>query len=217
MKNELKSAVILCNGQPPERAQIVQSLEKADLFIAADGGGNTARAMNISPDIVIGDLDSYKPKKTDSWNVIERPSQHFNDLEKALDYAHSKGITDVVVYGATGLRLDHTVKNLSVLKQYHTLFGNIFFRDLYCDVKLIDSPFIENFPLHTEVSLFPLSGIVRGVTSKGLKYDLSNDTLENGVFDGSSNLTVALSVEITFNSGDLLFFVNHKTDSSLPQ
>ncbi|WP_340105887.1 thiamine diphosphokinase [Rhodohalobacter sp. 8-1] len=217
MKNELKSAVILCNGQPPDRAQIVHSLKKADLFIAADGGGNTARAMNISPDIVIGDLDSYKPEKTDPWKVIERPNQNFNDLEKALDYAHSKGIADVVVYGATGLRLDHTVKNLSVLKQYHTLFDSIYFRDLYCDVKLIDSPFRENFSLHTEVSLFPLSGIVRGVTSRGLKYNLSNDTLENGIFDGSSNLTVAPRVEITFDSGDLLFFINHKTDSKSNQ
>lgn len=213
MKNELKSAVILCNGQPPERAQIVQSLEKATLFIAADGGGNTARTMNLSPDIVIGDLDSYTPKESDAWSVIEKPDQNFNDLEKALEHALQMDITEAVVYGATGLRLDHTVKNLSVLKQYHTQFESLLFRDRYCDVKLIDSPFSESFPLHTKVSLFPLSGIVRGVSSKGLKYELSDDTLENGVFDGSSNLTIAPCVEITFDSGDLLFFVNHKTDS----
>lgn len=213
MKNELKPAVILCNGQPPERAQIVESLKEAILFIAADGGGNTARVMNLCPDLVIGDLDSYTPNDSDVWPVIEKPDQNLNDLEKALDYALQNEITEIVVYGATGLRLDHTVKNLSVLKQYHTRFDSLLFRDRYCDVKLIDSPFSETIPIHTKVSLFPLSGIVRGVYSKGLKYELSDNTLENGVFDGSSNLTIAPRVEITFESGDLLFFVNHKTDS----
>lgn len=213
MKIESKSAVILCNGQPPKRAQIIQSLKETHLFIAADGGGNTARDMNISPDVVIGDLDSYHQKDSDPWEVIERKSQDFNDLEKALDYALQKNITNAIVFGATGLRLDHTVKNLSVLKQYHNRFESLFFRDQFCDVKLIESPFVQELPIHTNVSLFPLSGIVSGVSSKGLKYQLNNDTLENGVFDGSSNLTISSTIEITYKTGDLLFFINHKSDS----
>jgi thiamine pyrophosphokinase len=213
MKIESKSAVILCNGQPPKRTQIIHSLKDANLFIAADGGGNTAREMNLSPDVVIGDLDSYHQKETDPWEVIKKESQDFNDLEKALDYALHKNITKAIVYGATGLRLDHTVKNLSVLKQYHNRFERLLFRDQFCDVKLIESPFVKKLPLYTSVSFFPLSGIVSGVSSKGLKYELDNDTLENGVFDGSSNQTISSTIEITFESGDLLFFINHKSDS----
>lgn len=213
MKSESRSAVILCNGQPPKRLQIVHSLKEADLFIAADGGGNIARAMNLSPDVVIGDLDSYHHNASDPWKVIEKTNQNFNDLEKALNYAIRNNIREAVVFGATGLRLDHTVKNLSVLKQFHAQFETLLFRDRFCDVKLIESPFIESLPVHTSVSLFPLSGVVDGVTSKGLKYELSNDTLENGVFDGSSNQTVLPDIEIMFNSGDLLFFINHKTNS----
>lgn len=210
MKSDNKKSVILCSGQPPERSQIVHSLKDSDLFIAADGGGNTAREMNLSPDLVIGDLDSYNHKKTDSWKVVKRPDQNLNDLEKALHYALKQQISEVVVYGATGMRLDHTVKNLSVLKQFHDQFESLLFRDRYCDVKLIDSPHSEDLPVHTKVSLFPLSGIVTNVTSSGLKYELSNDTLENGVFDGSSNLTVSPAVKISYDSGDLLFFINHK-------
>lgn len=213
MKIENKKSVILCSGQPPERSQIMQSLQDADLFIAADGGGNTAREMNLLPDLVIGDLDSYIPQESDSWDVIKRPDQNSNDLEKALQYALRKQVSHVIVYGATGMRLDHTVKNLSVLKQFNSQFESLLFRDRYCDVKLIDSPHSEILPLHTKVSLFPLSGIVRGITSSGLKYELSNDTLENGVFDGSSNLTVSTEIEISHESGDLLFFINHNSDS----
>ena|SRR6056297_799984 len=213
MKIESKSAVILCNGLPPDRVQIVESLKVADLFIAADGGANSARIMNITPDVVIGDLDSYQHRQSDPWNVIEIASQNSNDLEKALDFALQNDITEAIVYGATGLRLDHTVKNLSVLKQFHSRFESLFFRDRYCDVKLIESPFTETLPLYTSISLFPLSGTVAGVTSKGLKYELTDDTLKNGVMDGSSNLTVSSEIKITFESGDLLFFINHESDS----
>jgi thiamine pyrophosphokinase len=212
MKSVSKTAVVLCNGQPPERTQIVQSLKKADIFIAADGGGNTARTMNLSPDIVIGDLDSYVHMESDSWRVIEKPDQNLNDLEKALDYALQMNITRAVVYGATGMRLDHTVKNLSVLKQFHSSFETLYFRDPWCDIKLIDSPYSGHLPVRTSVSLFPLSGTVTGITSKGLKYELSDDELRNGVFDGSSNLTVEPQIEITFDSGDLLFFINHNPE-----
>lgn len=213
MKRHIKKSVILCSGQPPERSQIVQSLKETDLFIAADGGGNTAREMNLSPDLVIGDLDSYRHEKADSWKIIEWPDQNLNDLEKALLHALKHQISEVVVYGATGMRLDHTVKNLSVLKQFHDQFETLLFRDRYCDVKLIDSPHFEDLPVHTKVSLFPLSGIVTNVTSNGLKYELSNDTLENGVFDGSSNLTVAPTIKISYKSGDLLLFINHNSDT----
>lgn len=213
MKIESKSAVILCNGLPPEREQIVKSLRETDLFIAVDGGGNSARIMDLSPDVVIGDLDSYRHQSTDSWRVIKKGNQNFNDLEKALEFALQNDITEAIVYGATGQRLDHTVKNLSVLKQFHNQFDSLFFRDRYCDVKLIESPFTETLPIYSSVSLFPLSGIVTGITSKGLKYELTDDTLENGVMDGSSNTTVESEIKITFKSGDLLFFVNHESDS----
>jgi thiamine pyrophosphokinase len=209
MKIESKSAVILCNGEPPPREQITRSLQSAHLFIAADGGGNRARALNLTPDIVIGDLDSYQKHPADSSRVIEKPDQNLNDLEKSLQFALQENITDAIIYGATGLRLDHTVKNLSVLKQFHDRFESLLFRDRFCDIKLIDSPFTESMPISTKVSLFPLSGTVKGVSSRGLKYELSGDTLENGVFDGSSNETTAPHIEITYESGDLLFFKNH--------
>lgn len=212
MKIGSKEAIILCNGEPPMKAQISGALKTAGLFIAADGGGNTARSFGLSPDLVIGDLDSYRSFPEEDIKLVKRPDQNSNDLEKALQFALDMKLESVIVFGATGLRADQTVKNLSVLKRFHSKFGQIIFRDRYCDIKLIDSPFRESFPVHTSISLFPLSGIVTGITSKGLKYRLSDDTLENGVLDGSSNLSIAPTVEITYRKGDLLFFVNHPTE-----
>lgn len=210
MKIERKNAVILCNGAPPLKEQLSHCLENAELFIAADGGGNIALSFNLVPDVVIGDLDSFTHHEA-PCTVIKDPDQQTNDLEKALLYAIKMECSSAVVFGATGQRADQTVKNLSVLKQFNTQFESLVFKDRYSDIKLISSPHTETLPLNTSLSLFPLSGVVSGVSSKGLKYPLKNDTLENGVFDGSSNETIEPTIEITHTSGDLLLFINHQT------
>ncbi len=204
-----KSAIILCNGEPPYKSQLTTALNHSNLFIAADGGGNIALDFNITPDLVIGDIDSFSNQNRNPIPVIKIADQNSNDLEKALTYAKSANITSVIVFGATGRRVDHTVKNLSVMKQFNHQFDRLLYRDKFCDIKLITSPYTETLPAETSVSLFPLSGRVTGITTDGLKYQLKNGTLENGVLDGSSNETTKSVVEITFESGDLLLFINH--------
>ncbi|MFO7847582.1 MAG: thiamine diphosphokinase [Balneolaceae bacterium] len=214
MKIGKKYGVILCNGRPPGKEQIEQALVSSDLFIAADGGGNHARILGLVPDIVIGDLDSYLHLDTDDYPIIEKSDQNSNDLEKALIYAVEQQITDITVFGATGFRLDHTLKNLSVMKQFNYLFNQLVFLDTYCKTMLIEPAFRQSFPRHTTLSLFPLSGSVSGINSKGLKYELNNDTLKNGEFDGSSNETVAPEIEITYEKGDLLLIINHNEETT---
>jgi thiamine pyrophosphokinase len=204
-------AVILCDGHPPHKEQIIEELRGDVLFIAADGGAVSARNMGLKPDLIIGDFDSYMPTKNETTEIIHDSDQETNDLEKVLAYAHRKGTEHVVVFGATGQRLDHTLKNLSVLKQFDSVFKSLLFRDIYSDIFLAHSPYRTELPLNTTLSLFPLSGKVEGITTKGLKFALHNESLQNGVRDGSSNVTVEKKIEIEFKKGDLLLFVNHKT------
>ena len=181
----------------------------ADLFIAADGGANRANELGFQPDIIIGDLDSYTVTGDEKALVIKNEYQETNDLEKALLYAFKKSASETIVFGATGKRLDHTLKNLSVLLQYNSKFDSIVLVDDYATMKIIQSPFNESFEVGTIISLFPLSGKVEGITTKGLKYPLSNEALENGVRDGSSNEAIEETVEIIFKKGDLLLLTHH--------
>lgn len=207
----MSKACIICSGNPPLKSQLETILSDCSLFIAADGGGNSARALGNLPDVVIGDLDSFEPDPSDNFQIIKDPDQETNDLEKAMKYALTKEIEELIVVGVTGKRLDHTLKNLSVMKQFNDQFKSIVFRDQHCDTFLIKSPFSQEFPIHTSISLFPLSGTVEGVTTSGLKYPLKNGTLKNGERDGSSNLSVRKRVDITFSKGDLLLLVNRNS------
>lgn len=179
----------------------------ANFLIAADGGGHVALDMDIQPDVVVGDLDSFKTDKSYPFEVIQQTDQETNDLEKALHLAHQKRAEAVHILGATGHRLDHTLKNLSVLKQFHHQFNQLRLIDNYGQTQLLPSDFSQQISTGTQLSLFPLSGKVSGITTSGLKYPLDGESLENGVRDGSSNEVISNPVEIRYRQGDLLLFI----------
>lgn len=202
----MKRVLILCNGRPPGEDLFHKCRAKSDYFIAADGGGNIARAFDAQPDIVIGDLDSFEPATGDSFQVISRPGQESNDLEKAISRAREQGGTHLLILGATGYRLDHTLKNLSVLVQFDDDFEELVVEDDFGTTRILDKSFQTELPVGTQLSLFPLSGKVTAISTEGLKYPLNKESLENGVRDGSSNEVISNPVKITHQKGDLLLY-----------
>lgn len=199
--------LVLCNGAPPSEELLKATHKWSDYFITADGGANVALSMDLPPDVVIGDMDSFDTETPASFKVIEQADQETNDLEKALALAHQRGGTHIRILGATGRRLDHTLKNLSVLKQFHPRFQRLSILDNFGEIRLLPATFQQGIPVGTPLSLFPLSGKVSGITTTGLKYPLRDEALENGVRDGSSNEVVSNPVEITHKQGDLLLFI----------
>lgn len=203
----MKRVLILCNGRPPGKELFRECRAKADYFIAADGGGNIARTFQEQPDVVIGDLDSFEPTEEAQADLILEAGQESNDLEKALSYAREKGGTHIHILGATGYRLDHTLKNLSVLIPFDSRFEELIVKDDFGTTRIIDRTFRQSLPIGTQISLFPMSGKVTGISTKGLKYPLEKESLENGVRDGSSNEVIAKPIEITHQKGDLLLYI----------
>ena len=203
----MKRLLILCNGEPPSEQLFRQCVGSADIFIAADGGGNRSRELGTTPDVVIGDLDSFESQPGDDFEVIFQAEQQTNDLEKALRLARNKKATHIQVLGATGYRLDQSLKNLSVLKQFTPHFDQLVIEDNYGKLFLLPPRFASGLPIGSQVSLFPLSGKVEGIKTSGLKYPLNDESLENGVRDGSSNEVVGNPVEISHRKGDLLIFI----------
>jgi len=203
-----KKAVVLCDGRRPEKSVLEAFIGEAALFVAADGGGNVARKMGLKPDAVIGDLDSYQKTGTEEFEVIHSPGQETNDLEKALDFILKEESTDVAVFGAVGKRVDHTLKNLSVLSRFHPQFKSLVYKDRYGDIFLLPKNFSAEYPVGTPISLYPLNGRVSGITISGLKYPLMEESLEHGVRDGTSNETTEPEVEITYKTGELLMVVS---------
>lgn len=202
--------LICCNGEPPSLPLLHRLESWSEKVIGADGGVFTLRDAQIAPDFIIGDMDSFNPLQdvVDAGATLLRMGdQETNDLEKALSLSKNLQATEVIVVGGTGYRLDHTLKNLSCMQRFNNAFERIVLIDDHCITIVLPREFRFSIAAGTIVSLFPLSGRVDGITTRGLKYELSNEPLENGLRDGSSNEAVEAEVHITHENGSLLLML----------
>lgn len=206
---DVMRTLILCNGEPSSGKLLDTFVSRCDYFVAADGAGNHALKMGFTPDVIIGDLDSYRPVKSFNGTVIRDSDQETNDLEKAMKLAVKKGASRIDILGATGNRLDHSLKNLSVLARFASQCDRLMMADDHLMTLVIPSGFSVDLPEGHMVSMFPLSGKAEGITTSGLKYPLRSETLENGKRDGSSNEASGGTVRITYARGVLLFMCAH--------
>lgn len=207
-------ALIVANGRPPSKTLLERESAQADVVIAADGGGNTCLSLGLTPDVIVGDMDSFEGNEPDGVRIIRDSGQETNDLEKALEFAILEGVTSAHVLGATGMRLDHALKNLSVMSRFSTRLASLRFFDDSGWIKVLPRDWFIELSPGTTVSLFPLSGRVDGIVTHGLQWALNDEFLENGVRDGTSNRVVSSPVQIRHRSGILLIFVNESVRES---
>ncbi|MCS7083132.1 MAG: thiamine diphosphokinase [Bacteroidetes bacterium] len=204
-------ALVLADGQPPRKRRLRGHLRRSGCFVVTDGAARLAARWGLVPDAIIGDMDSYQGEFEGRTLLVRDPDQETNDLEKALAWVLSQGVQQVVVLGATGRRLDHTLKNLSVMRRFQPRFERIWLEDEDHRIELIrgGQELIFDGPVGLPVSLFPLSGRAEGIWTEGLRWALRGEALENGVRDGSSNELSARPARVRLERGDLLILITH--------
>ena len=124
-----KTAVIICNGEFPSREYPRYVIRNADIIVCCDGALD--RFMRATekifgqrrlPDAVVGDLDSISAEKRRKYGdiIIRDPDQETNDQTKAFRHvlAAWPDVTEIHILGATGIRTDHTIGNVSLLMEY---------------------------------------------------------------------------------------------------
>ena len=199
--------LLLCNGEPPSRQLCRELARKANLIVAADGGANAARCYGITPDIIIGDLDSISPatRRFFSSATIEQVSrQDSTDLEKALDYLVNRKVGSVIIAGATGRRIDFTLANLSVLWNYALHFQLTVVNDGWMAIP-VGRALKVSARKGTTVSIIPF-GPCTGITLKGLQYPLHNARMRIGQI-GVSNVVVRSPFSVQVRKGRMLLII----------
>jgi thiamine pyrophosphokinase len=202
-----RSALLICNGEPPKRSLLTRLARHADLVVAADGGANQARRLGVIPDVIIGDLDSIAPATERHFRrvpTVRVPRQDNTDLEKALDYLTSLGVSKVTIVGCTGRRMDFTLANLSVLWRYSRVFSWCVAGDDWYALPVGTHRNVEA-TRGTTVSLIPF-GTCRGITLRGLHYPMVDGALRIGEV-AVSNVVRSSPFSVKMKSGKLLLII----------
>jgi len=179
-----------------------------DLIVAVDGGFAHLQSVSCDPDVAVGDFDSlgYVPTCKE---VIEHPThKDKSDLELALDYVLARGAGRVVVYGALGGRLDHSVGNLQMCARFAECGVAVELVDVECVVSVLVGPGTLELPRleRGTVSVFSAVDEARCVTERGMEYALEGENLTNRTTRGLSNELIGRPSSVTVEEGTLFVF-----------
>lgn len=177
-----------------------------DFIIAADAGLKHCAEAQLTPDLILGDFDSLG-RAPEGGNVLQLPVEKDDtDTIYAMRVGLERGYDDFVIYGGTGgSRADHTIANLQGLLflsshgAHCRMYGNGVVWSVLHNEKV-------SFPAGCcgTLSLFCMDGAARGVTIRGLKYELSGAELRSDFPVGVSNSFTGAAASVSVADGTLI-------------
>jgi thiamine pyrophosphokinase len=215
-------ALVLADGASPTRAGLDAAwpgwADGIGLVVAADGGARLADALGLRLDAWVGDGDSLGGPALEELRRAGVPielasaDKDETDTELGLLAALRAGARDVTIVGALGgPRVDHELANVQLLA--HPAAAGVALQ-LLADrarLRLLAAPAPDGGPARLElpgrigdiVSLIPLVSAA-GVTTRGLRYPLSDALLRVGPARGVSNVRESSDASVLVRSGWLL-------------
>ena len=210
----VKRIIIFANGDLPDLEKARALLHDNDFIIAADGGTRHALALGLTPNIIIGDMDSFNVERsTLNAKIIQFPAdKNETDLELAIQHALTLNPEQIVILAALGGRLDQTLGNIALLSNVERLTFNVTLDDGVEEVFFCRDKCEINGKCGDTVSLIPWQGEVTGILTTNLKWTLQNETLYLQKTRGISNEMTNDTATIQINSG-LLLIVHRRANN----
>lgn len=174
--NDRKTALVITGGYCNVEAAKNLLPESVDLKIAADSGYMTAQKLGITPDITMGDFDSYKDKLPPEMNTLRVACEKdVTDTMLACEYAKDNGCRYITIVGGTGGRIDHSISNVFYLEDLRRQGNRVKLTDGENTVQVILDETVTVKADGGYFSIFALDKCT--VTEYGCKYPLNNATL----------------------------------------
>ncbi len=196
--------IIVLNGElSDELEKYKKRLGTSSFIIACDGGYINCKKLKIKPNLILGDFDSINDIEFE--NKIKFPKEKDkSDFELAVDYGIEKGFKNFEIWGAIGKRLDHTLFNISILIKIKKDGGDgIIYHPPYL-IFIIDKEYDFGIRKKGSISLYPLVNKIKGLTIKGMKYELNEKDINLGSTETLSNEFIGKESSVSLKEGIIL-------------
>ena len=190
--------VIICGGNVGD--YIKNYVTTDDFVICADSGYDHAKRFGITPDIVIGDMDSTKFTDIPEEKRVYPVRKDYTDSELAIMYAEESEFDSVLLFGMIGTRMDHSLANIGMISRLE----NAVIIDENNEIYFAENEFSLDGKPGDIISIIPFSGELSGITTKGLDYPLENGTIKCGTSLGVSNVMTEERCHIKIEKGKAL-------------
>lgn len=206
-----RTAVIIAAGDFPTKPYPLYLLQSADIIVCCDSAfAKYLRRMHRIfggerlPDVVIGDMDSLSKPLCRAYAdlIVHETEQDHNDQTKAVRYilGHYPDVSEIHILGATGLRADHTIGNLSLLMEYPRMFASLPSIDIVSDYGTAFAV-LDSTELHVgagrRISIFSPDNSLR-IRSEGLQWP-TDDVVFDNWWKATLNQTTEDIVRLTFS------------------
>jgi thiamine pyrophosphokinase len=191
-------------GSSPEKSWDFLSglLSWPDTVIAADGGILSSRKAGFSPSVYIGDGDSGGRTEPGLECVTLPEEKDVTDLEACYQWARDRGFSELVFTGCTGGRLDHHMAAMGLLETAAREGIHAVILDPGNRVEfLLPGNYVRNNPGYRYVSLIPADPVLRDLSIRGAKYELSHRDVARGGSLTVSNEFSGELLEVSFLEG----------------
>jgi len=200
-----QETIVLADGLFPQHSIPLEKLNCGNSIVCCDGASMKLVAAGLEPNAIVGDLDSlpneYKIKYADK--LVQVPDQETNDLTKAVKFCLEHGVQKIAILGATGLREDHALANISLLAQYAEWLDV----EIYTDTgyfTAVRKPNRFTSIAGQQISIFSLTPN-SPISLINLKYPLTDAQLKSW-WQGTLNEALGEWFELDFEEGIFIVF-----------
>ena len=208
------TSLIFSGGLAPNDATLnaARAIQNVDLVIAADSGLHAAQKLEMHVDFVIGDFDSVdasalaRATSAHTQTIRHSADKDFTDLESALLFAADKKSERIVIVTAGGGRLDHQFGFVAAM--FNPKLREIKVEALWHTSRLFALQGPATLDVTTQIgdtiALQSFSDKSAKISTTGLRWQLTDESLANFETRGVSNIATENQVSVSFESGQLL-------------
>lgn len=200
---EKRRCVIVAAGRIQSDEIIKNNIFYDDYIIAADAGYTALKRIGITPDLIVGDFDSSDTPENEIDTIVLNPIKDCTDTEFAVEKAVEKGLSDILVIGGLGGRIDHSFANIVLVAEFKNKEVNVTLITDNQKIYALKNEIKSVVKSDSYVSVFAFGGECT-VTFEGMFYPLKQYALSPYQVLGISNEIVDETAQITAESGILL-------------